>query len=262
VSAPALPSAAVLLARSGAHPETIEVLMLRRGAGAAAFGGAWVFPGGVVQANDHGAAESAFGPDEAMAELTRRGADPPPDAGAALAIWRCALRELFEEAGVLLAHDAAGRPFTAADPDAPGIVELRRALREGRLPLVDLLAAEGLRADYRALVPFSHWITPTGLPRRFDTRFFVAAMPAGQAAAHCGVETTEARWVEPHDALRAYHEGAFPLVLPTRLHLQRIAPFRTVAALLAEAAAKPIRTVQPNRPDPARDEAAAEPAPW
>lgn len=181
--------------------------MVRRGTSALAFGGAWVFPGGLVEPADYlGLGDLTS--DEAFAELTRRGGDPPGTPAVALAIWRAARRELLEEAGVRLSLD-------------------------------------------RELTYFSHWITPRGLPRRFDTRFFVAAMPAGQDAAHCGVETEEARWVEPHDALRGYHEQRFPLVLPTRLHLQRIAPFGTVAALLAEATAKPIRTVGPDRPVPA-----------
>lgn len=205
--APARLSAAVLLVRDA--PGGIEVLMVRRGAGAAAFGGAWVFPGGLVEAQDYGPADDGLGPAEALDELTRRGGTPPASAEDALALHRAAVRELAEEAGVRL--------------DGPP-----------------------------ALTYFSHWITPYGLPRRFDTRFFVAAMPPDQEAAHCGVETDGCRWVEPHDALRAYHEGRFPLVLPTRMHLQRIAPFRSVEALLAEAAAKPISTVLPDRPPPER----------
>ena len=205
--APARPSAAVLLVRDA--PGAVEVLMVRRGAGAAAFGGAWVFPGGLVEAQDYGIRDDGLGPAEALAELTRRGGTPPASAEDALALYRAAVRELGEEAGVRL--------------DGP-----------------------------RALTYFSHWITPYGLPRRFDTRFFVAAMPPDQEAAHCGVETDGCRWVEPHEALREYHEGRFPLVLPTRMHLQRIAPFRSVQAVLAEGSSKPISTVLPDRPPPER----------
>jgi 8-oxo-dGTP pyrophosphatase MutT (NUDIX family) len=199
----ARPSAAVLLVRDAQGG--LEVLMVRRGAGAAAFGGAWVFPGGLVEPADYGPGADGFGAAEALDELTRRGGTPPASAEDALALWRAAVRELAEEAGVVL-------------------------------------------GDPRALVYFSHWITPYGLPRRFDTRFFVAAMPPGQEAVHCGIETDGCRWVEPHDALREYHGGRFPLVLPTRMHLQRIAPFRSVEAVLAEARTKPISTVLPDRP--------------
>ena len=202
----ALPSAAVLMVRDA--PRGLEVLMVRRGTGAAAFGGAWVFPGGLVEVADFEAPTGGdLSPAEALEELTRRGGTPPSSPDEALALWRAAVRELAEEAGV-------------------------------RLP------------SPRALTYFSHWITPRGLPRRFDTRFFVAAMPPDQEAVHCGIETDGCRWVEPHDALREYHEGRFPLVLPTRMHLQRISPFRSVAALLAEAADKPIATVLPETPRP------------
>jgi 8-oxo-dGTP pyrophosphatase MutT (NUDIX family) len=204
----ALPSAAVLLVRSASGG--VEVLMVRRGAGAVAFGGAWVFPGGLVEPQDYAPSNDGLAPREALDELTRRGGTPPATPEDALALWRAARRELFEEAGVLLPSG-------------------------------------------RSLTYFSHWITPRGLPRRFDTRFFVAAMPPDQVAAHCGVETDGCRWVEPHDALREYHEGHFPLVLPTRMHLQRITPFRSVEALLEEAARKPIATVQPEAPRPTAD---------
>jgi 8-oxo-dGTP pyrophosphatase MutT (NUDIX family) len=212
----ALPSAAVLLVRDGpadgrSEPVGLEVLMVRRGAGAAAFGGAWVFPGGLVEPADYDRApDPDLSPAAALDELTRRGGSPPASPDEALALWRAAARELAEEAGV-------------------------------RLPFL------------RALTYFSHWITPRGLPRRFDTRFFVAAMPPDQEAVHCGVETDGCCWVEPHRALLEYHEGRFPLVLPTRMHLQRIAPFRSVEALLAEAARKPIATVLPDAPRPTVD---------
>jgi 8-oxo-dGTP pyrophosphatase MutT (NUDIX family) len=208
VEAVALPSAVVMLVRDA--PGGIEVLMVRRGAAAAAFGGAWVFPGGLVEAGDYGPPEPDLTPAEAFEELTRRGGTPPSSPDEALAIWRAARRELAEEAGIVL-------------------------------------------GSFRALTYFSHWITPHGLPRRFDTRFFVAAMPPDQTAVHCGIETDGCRWVEPHRALLEYHEGRFPLVLPTRMHLQRITPFRTVEALLEEAARKSIGTVLPDAPRPNAD---------
>jgi 8-oxo-dGTP pyrophosphatase MutT (NUDIX family) len=239
---PPRPSAAVLLARDGA--EDLELFMVRRPAGAGAFADVWVFPGGSVQADDtQPLPGEGLSADAALARLSERGGVAPPDAAAALALHRAAVRELFEEAGVLLARPG---------PDAARVASLREGVRRG-VGLASTLAEAELSADLGALVYFSHWITPSDRPRRFDTRFFVAALPDGQAAGHCGEETCDGAWVAPREALGRYAAGDFPLVLPTRLHLQRLTPYRGVARLLADAAAKPIRSVQPGRPAEADD---------
>jgi 8-oxo-dGTP pyrophosphatase MutT (NUDIX family) len=230
-------SAAVLLARDGL--DDLELFMVRRPAGAGAFADVWVFPGGSVQGDDAQVLPGeSLSADAALARLSERGGVPPGDGTAALALHRAAVRELFEEAGVLLARPG---------PDAALAAALRAGIRGGAT-LGAALAEVGLAADLDALVYFSHWITPSDRPRRFDTRFFVAALPDGQAADHCGEETCDGAWVAPREALGRYAAGDFPLVLPTRLHLQRLTPYRRLAPLLADAAAKPIRSVQPGRP--------------
>jgi 8-oxo-dGTP pyrophosphatase MutT (NUDIX family) len=234
------PASAVILARQGGSD--LELYMVRRLARASAFPDVWVFPGGAVQPAD---AEplpgEPLGAAEALARLSERGG-VPPEPGDALGLHRAALRELLEETGVLLAKRPDGRAASSAE--AAG---LREELRRGA-PLGVRLAAAGLRADLTALTYFSHWITPEGQPRRFDTRFFVAALPAGQSASHCGDETCDGAWVAPRAALGRYADGEFPLVLPTRLHLQRLTPLRTLDDLLTTAASKPIRTVLTGRP--------------
>jgi 8-oxo-dGTP pyrophosphatase MutT (NUDIX family) len=235
------PAAAVILARQG--PSDLELYMVRRLARASAFPDVWVFPGGVVHAAD---AEplpgEILGAREALVRLSERGGVPPePDE--ALGIHRAALRELLEETGVLLARDPDGRAPASAEAD-----RLREALRHGET-LGALLEGAGLVADLAALTYFSHWITPEGQPRRFDTRFFVAALPPGQSASHCGDETCDGLWIAPRVALDRDAAGAFPLVMPTRLHLQRLTPLRTLDDLLATAATKPIRTVLTGRPE-------------
>jgi hypothetical protein len=112
----------------------------------------------------------------------------------------------------------------------------------------ELLAAEGLRPALGQLRYFSHWITPLGAERRFDTRFFVAEMPPGQGAADCGIETFDGLWVRPHDALGRYAAGELPLVFPTRMHLQRLTEPRSLGELLELAGSKPVATVRPTRP--------------
>ena len=233
----ARPAAAVLLVRDG--PDDLELFMVRRPANAGAFADVWVFPGGSVHAGD-GAPLPGEGlsAEEALLRLTERGGVAPPDGAAALALHRAAARELFEEAGVLLA-----RPT----PDAVLARELRGRIG-GAETFGALLERAELAAELAALTYFSHWITPRERPRRFDTRFFVAALPDGQEAGHCGDETCDGAWIAPRAALGRYAADGFPLVLPTRLHLQRLTPYRRGAHLLADAASKPIRTVLPGGP--------------
>jgi 8-oxo-dGTP pyrophosphatase MutT (NUDIX family) len=244
----------VILAREASAG--FELFMVRRHAGARAFADAYVFPGGVVRADDFAAQEGDLTPAEALARFGDRGGDPPADAALALALHRAAMRELFEEAGVLLAVDAAGRPVAIPDADAPGWAARRRSVQAGELTVAELLRADGLAAAPARLHYFSHWITPTEAPRRFDTRFFVAEMPPGQRAAECGVETFDGLWLRPREALGRYAAGELPLVFPTRMHLQRLTEPGSLGALIELARTKPVATVRPTRPD------GAGAAPW
>lgn len=239
-SSPPRPSATVIPARLG--PTGLEVFMARRVQGGA-FGGVFVFPGGTVQADDFLSDAAAFGEIDAMAELSQRGGTPPNDPGLARALFRAAVRELFEEAGILLAEHAGGHP---RDADVGNVIlaALRTALQSNQTDFSAILRAAGAIPDYRRLIYFSHWITPAGEPRRFDTRFFVAAAPADQFATHAEAELTESLWISPTDALARADAGQFPIVFPTRQHLLRLAAFPSPDALLAFARTKPVRTVQ------------------
>jgi 8-oxo-dGTP pyrophosphatase MutT (NUDIX family) len=219
--------------------------MVRRLATASAFADVFVFPGGVVRSDDTAPDPIAtdFNPIEALAALTRRGGTPPATADLARGLYRAAIRELFEEAGVLLAGDESNQAIQIPPNDLERWSAYRDALQAGQLTLSELLDRERLTPDYRRLIYFSHWITPESVPRRFDTRFFVAAMPPGQTAVHCRVETTESVWIRPAEALEREAAGSFPLVLPTRIHLRRLAESASLADLLAFSAAKEIRTV-------------------
>ena len=235
----------MILARS-AGP-AFELFMVRRHARARSFADAYVFPGGVVRADDFADQPADLTPAEALARFADRGGDPPADGALALALHRAAARELFEEAGVLLAADAAGRPPAVADADAPGWAARRRAVQAGELTMSTMLAAGGLRPALGQLRYFSHWITPLGAERRFDTRFFVAEMPPGQRAADCGVETFAGLWLRPREALARYAAGELPLVFPTRMHLQRLTEPGSLPDLLELARTKPVATVRPTR---------------
>src|SRR5689334_20422292 len=143
--------------------------MVRRHARARSFADAYVFPGGSVRADDFADQPGDLTPAEALARFADRGGDPPADGALALALHRAAARELFEEAGVLLAADAAGRPPAVADadrvPSGRGWAARRRAVQAGELTMAAMLAAEGLRPALGQLRYFSHWITPLGAER-------------------------------------------------------------------------------------------------
>ena len=240
-------SATVILLRQSAGGS--EVFMVRRKAGQT-FGDAYVFPGGVARADDTEEipTDRDFTADAALRALSVRGGQPPTDRRQALAFWRTALRELFEEAGVLLATTDEGVPLLISPESTERFAEARRALQAGQIGLREFVVRERLSLSYSALVYFSHWITPASLPRRYDTRFFVARLPEGQAALPCQIETTDGRWIRPIDALTGAADGTFPLVFPTRVHLVRLSGDVPLEGLLSFAATKVIRTVEPARP--------------
>lgn len=215
----ARPSSTVVLVReTGAAP---EVLMMRRHE-RSSFGGAFAFPGGVLDPADHDVADWCDGvtADQAAQLLG-------DDDG--LAYFSAAIRELFEESGVLLATMAA----PGVDLDAA-----RDALNAGRLDWARFVADNEIRLHCGDLHYFSFWITPVALPKRYSTRFFVAAMPDEQEAVHCGGELTESCWVSAAAALDAERDGSMSIHFPTIKTLEALARHATVDELLAWAEAE------------------------
>lgn len=224
------PAATVLLVRDAPG---LEVFLQRRVAGMAFAGGMTVFPGGGVDAGDVVGADLWIGPGPQW-WAHRFGTGPEEAAGLVLA----AVRETFEECGVLLADRADGAP-AAVDAEARAdLVARRRSLGE-------VLTAAGLRVRADLLVPWARWITPAGSPRRYDTAFFVAAVPAGQEADAHTTEAVEARWWTPVDALVGWRAGEMELMAPTFRTLQEIAVHADTASVLAAAARREIRAVVP-----------------
>jgi 8-oxo-dGTP pyrophosphatase MutT (NUDIX family) len=210
--APLRDAATVVLLRDA--PGVPEVLLLRRHARSGFAAGAWVFPGGVVDPGDRCLDPALWtGLDvDAAAAVTGR----PPDI--ALGLHVAAVRETFEEAGLLLAR----RPDGTAPP-AP----------ERTLDLLRWLAAAGAVLDLGLLRPYSRWRTPDQEPRRYDTVFFLARAPQGQVAASDRVETTEARWLTPGAALEAHARGELPLIYPTVVTLEELAGLGDLDAILS-----------------------------
>jgi 8-oxo-dGTP pyrophosphatase MutT (NUDIX family) len=236
-SATPRPSASVILVRDAA--EGLETFMVRRHARSRVAASAFVFPGGTVRDDDYRIAAPGASFDRSDTGLS-------PDDTAAY--FTAATRELFEEAGVLLAWDAAGQLLEVSDANVQlqeRLASARLALQARSLSLQQLLQEYTWQPAFEALVPFSHWVTPTILATRFDTRFFVAQMPARQEALHCTIETSEGIWLTPS----ALVSGGYPVVYATAQHLRRVLPFSSVDALLEFARAKPIRRVQPEVKD-------------
>lgn len=230
-SVPVRDAATVMLLRDGSAG--LEVCMLLRNLRSDFVGGAFVFPGGAVDPGDGQAEVEPLCAGRTDAEASR--VLDVPSGG--LAYWVAAVRESFEEAGVLLAVDAAGEVVSFADePVAERFVEHRRAVDSGERRLVEVCREEELRLDVGAIHYFSRWVTPLGALRRYDTRFFVAAAPPHQEPLHDDREVVASRWFTPAEALRSHDEGTITMIFPTVRTLVALDRFDRAADVLDHAA--------------------------
>lgn len=215
------PAATLVVVRdSGTGP---EALMLQRNHSVVFAAGAHVFPGGAVDDADRdGDAAELFGlgDDEASRILG------VPDGG--LAFWVAAVRETFEESGLLLATYPDGAPLGRDHPVFAEVDEWRRRCEEGSVSFLDLCRSHDLRVDARAIRYLSRWVTPPGNSRRYDTRFFVARATDVQAPRADGSDTVSAEWWSPMTALEHCDSGRVHLILPTRRSLERLAAMPSV----------------------------------
>jgi glyoxylase-like metal-dependent hydrolase (beta-lactamase superfamily II)/8-oxo-dGTP pyrophosphatase MutT (NUDIX family) len=221
-------AASILLLRDG--EDGLEVLMLRRADRAGDMrSGAAVFPGGVVDAGDREAQRWCLGPDDAAFSARLGLAQGGGDYAVA------ALRECFEEVGLLLACGVDGQPFDVAAHEA-ALHPWRAAMHAGSKTVGDLCSSFGLRLDLRGLAYYSHWLTPPGTPKRFDTRFFCALAPNGQTAVADLAEAQELMWLTPAQAMDAAR--GLTLLPVTRRTLKDLSRFSTAAQAFAEAQAR------------------------
>jgi 8-oxo-dGTP pyrophosphatase MutT (NUDIX family) len=227
----------VLLLRDGATG--LEVYVLRRTRGMPFAGGMTAYPGGGVDPRDADIEIGWVGPSPAQ-WAAAFGCDEPM----ARELVCAAVRETFEEAGVLLAGDPAGG---AVVPDVSGDdwEQQRQALLSRELSLSELLAGRGLALRSDLLRPFAHWITPPAEPRRYDTKFFAAALPVGQEARHVSGEADEAEWLTPSAALAEMWAGMRPMLPPTIHTLSQLESFPDVAAALAGSPPEPLHPISP-----------------
>jgi 8-oxo-dGTP pyrophosphatase MutT (NUDIX family) len=202
----------------------LHVFMLRRNPRSVFGPGAFVFPGGAIDPadSDESATVRVVGLDDRGASA-RLGL-----ASGGLRVWIGALREAFEEAGILLAAPEASETVSGA----PDLERARVRLNAGEVSFAAVLAQSGLVLDLREVFLFAHWLTPEGSPRRYDTWFFVAPAPRGQEGSHDDAELVHSEWVRPADALARYTAGELDLIFPTLRTLRVLESFDTAAELL------------------------------
>ncbi|MFZ2871717.1 NUDIX hydrolase [Zavarzinia sp.] len=226
-----LPAATVLLLRDGVGG--LEVFMVQRHHQIDFAGGALVFPGGKLDARDH------------APELLPRLA-PNPLIGADLTPFAiAAIRESFEECGVLLARPVGSDALVDATRLAALETRWRAPMAKGEIGILDMIEAEDLHLALDRLTRFSHWVTPDFMPKRFDTHFFLATAPADQLALHDGGETVDSIWINPLAAIEDAVAGKRSVIFPTRMNLSVLARDITTAGAIARAATSSIVTVKP-----------------
>lgn len=218
------PAATVMLLRDGSVG--LEVLLLQRASSTPFVPGAHVFPGGAVDDADHDLDGVADGLEPASADA-RLGVST-----GGLAFWATAVRECLEEAGVVLARDRAGRPVDERHALFADLHATRRDLEAGTRTLAEVYREHDLRVPLDDLAYVARWITPEPSPRRYDTRFFAAAMPSGQRAGADGWEAVEAGWWRPADALSDWQAGHIELIEPTVASLRLLDQLPSVDAAM------------------------------
>ena len=250
-------AATVMLVRP-AGDTGFEVLMLRRSEASHFVPDAYVFPGGTLDPGD--VTEQAFaracGIDDAALEAQFRAKHAPafpapfgtPGRKEAAGLLIAAVRELYEEAGVLLVCDEQGRALSEGDllPYCERLNAARRAVHSGEFAFPALLQELNLFANGRALALFSHWITPPSYPRRYNAHFFVALARHDQLAAADAIETHDGVWIAPRQALRECELGRFRMVYPTIKHIERLAEFESAESLMEFARTKTIYSIMPD----------------
>ena len=226
---PLIHAATVLLLRDGGGG--LEVFMVVRHHEIDSFSGALVFPGGKVDKGDLDGRPYCLG----EAEMTDR----------QISTRVGAIREAFEECGVLLALEDGAEDLVSAARVADLERQYRLALRDGEIEMAVMCEVEKLKLAVDRLTRYAHWVTPPFAPKIFDTHFYLAKAPVDHVALHDGEESTDSEWLRPADAIALAEAGERTLVFPTRMNLVKLSRFDSVEAALAGARAGPVVSVQP-----------------
>ncbi len=244
------PAATVILIRDR-EDAPYEIFLMRRSRNQSFMGGAFVFPGGRLEEADcepdmlqfFSSGMPADGIDHFFSERLQ---DPGLAESVACGLHCAAVRETFEEAGVLLACNESGRYPDLRGPEMQArFTEARKALSRGEMNFKALARRERLRIAPDRLVPYAHWITPEIDSKRFDTRFFLARLPEGQIPVHDEAELTASVWLTPAAALRENAAGRIVLMPPTLKTVHELRAFHKIGDLFAWAAARPLHPILP-----------------
>ncbi len=238
---PRLASTVMLLRDSVVEGESkLEVFMVRRVVQSEFMPDIYVFPGGSVSADDR-LAERTEGVYEPVAPSL---ADPEGRTHLGTGVRAAAIRELFEEANILLAH-RAGTMLAIDEESVERFANYRQAFNSRKGSLVELAQTEHLTLATQSLAYFAHWITPEGMPKRFDTHFFLATAPAEQEALYDNLETSDGVWIHPQDAITRFEQEQFPIALPTLSQLRDLSAFRIVEEALRATTTRYVPTHNP-----------------
>ncbi len=230
-------AATVILLRDTANGP--EVYVLRRQATMAFASGQYVFPGGSVDPRDETIDVEWVGPGPEYWAKTFSASEP-----LAIALVCAAIRETFEESGVLLAGPDADT--VVADTSGPDWEADRVALIERELSFAEFLSRRGLVLRADLVVPWAHWITPAFEPKRFDTRFLVAALPEGQVTREFGEEADQVEWVRPDAAIARFRAGEMAIMPPTLISLAEMEAYPTVADAMTASAEREVMPIEPH----------------
>lgn len=233
-----VPAATIILLREAQFSP--EVLMIQRSVKSEFLPDLYVFPGGRVDQPDHELADRTgrFSVEQAAnlaSTVNERDA---------LGFFAAAIRETYEEAGILLARRRGDSQLVDV-ATVKHLGEHRLAVQDGSISFREVLEREDLELAPDLLTVHAHWITPPMMPRRYDTLFFTASAPPGQMAAHDGFESTAHVWIQPEEALEQAASGARQIVFPTKCNLETLCGHSDVNAALAASAARPVVPILP-----------------
>jgi 8-oxo-dGTP pyrophosphatase MutT (NUDIX family) len=225
-------AATVILLRP-AEGRGFEVFLTRRPDGMPFLGGMYCYPGGTVTKDDFAARmiERSTGLTAKQARKILGAHYRPVEA---MGFWIAGIREVFEEVGVLLATERSGAPLTLDANRSVQLAKKHAALLKKSLTFAELLESEQLSCDLGSLAHFSYWQTPSQVAMRFETRFFIAALPQGQTPLPTSYEVAHSLWLTPDRAMQTFSRGELPMIFPTFAALRTLADFDTFESVLSE----------------------------
>ena len=241
-----LDASTLILVREAPNVHPFEVLLMRRHNKQNSFGNAFVFPGGLLEEEDCVSKLADYASVISVEEIKGRLNESSISDEKALGLYFAAIRETFEESGVILAVFKSGRTINFNDLKIrKRFAGYRNMVYQQKMTLEELAKEEKFVFSLNQLTPFAHWITPEHNTSRFDTRFFLAQLPLGQEPIHDAIEMTETLWTTPEEALLKQKTGEILLMPPTLVTLEEMSQFSSTSNLLSFASSRSVQTILP-----------------